>query len=256
MYKLYTTSENQIIAYKYYKSKKKTDITTIFLHGLMSDMESSKAIYFYNYCVAKDISFLAFDNFGQGKSSGEFTEQTARSWLQGIDIVLNHIVAGDVVLIGSSAGAWTALLGAMSYERVKGLICIAPAPDFTEMIRDSLSQEELKTLQQDGLIEINNDGNYPPTPISYKLIEESKKHLLLGLDKIDISCPVHLIHGLQDKIVPHEVSLKLFEKITSGQTVLKLIKDGNHSLSAPPYMQIICNSLEEVLDSGQARGGL
>lgn len=247
MYKLYTTSENQIIAYKYYKSKKKTNITIIFLHGLLSDIESSKATSLYNYCAAKDISFVAFDNFGQGKSSGNFIEQSMESWLNGLDVVLHQIATGDVILIGSSAGAWTALLGSMFYNRVKGLICIAAAPDFTEMIRSSLIQKDLEILDQMGLIEITNDSDYAPIPISHKLIEESKKHLLLNLEKIKISCPVYLIHGMQDKTVPYEVSLKLLEKISSEQIVLKLIKDGDHSLSAPTFMKIIYNSLDEIL---------
>lgn len=49
-------------------------------------------------------------------------------------------------------------------------------------------------------------------PLSYKLIEDAKKHLLLTKNKIDINIPVHLIHGMLDEDVPYEISLKLLKK--------------------------------------------
>jgi pimeloyl-ACP methyl ester carboxylesterase len=270
MYKLYKTSDSQIIAYKRTKIKKKNqslpsglirgsrgtpqtlgssprETTIIFLHGLLSSSEGSKAVALYNHCQEQDIDFLAFDNFGHGKSSGDFKAQTLSDWLSGLEIVLDNIVTNDVILVGSSAGAWTALLGAIKYKRVKGLICIAPAPDFTETIWCGLSEEEREQMKAEGWIGVRGDNCHEPYPISYKLIEESRQHLLLNKDAIAIDCPVHLIHGRQEKDVPHTISLQLLEKIRSEHVVLKLIKDGDHSLSSPTFMRIIIDSLEEML---------
>jgi pimeloyl-ACP methyl ester carboxylesterase len=158
-------------------------------------------------------------------------------------------VTQDVILIGSSAGGWTALLGALHHKKVRGVICIAPAPDFTEDIWNKISEADREIMKNQGWVGVRGDNCHEPYPISYQLIEEAKQHLLLAKDVIQIDCPVHLIHGMKDRDVPHANSLELLEKIRSENVVLKLIKDGDHSLSSPQFMRIIVASLEEMLES-------
>ncbi len=242
MYKFYKASNNQIIAYKHNESKNKTGITIVFLHGLMSNSEGSKALALYDYCARNDIDFISFDNFGHGKSSGDFKDQTIGSWLSGLALILNNVVKQDVILVGSSAGAWTALLGAKFFSGIKGLICIAPAPDFTESILHDLSEEQNKLMQKQGWIYYN--AYY----ISSNLLNDAKAYLLLNDKSIKISCPVHIIHGIKDSVVPYSVSLSLVQKIQSNNAILKLIKEGDHSLSDTYFMDVIINSLKEMIE--------
>lgn len=99
------------------------------------------------------------------------------------------------------------------------------------------------------MLEISGKSCEYKYPISYKLIEDAKKHLLLTRNKIDINIPVHLIHGMLDENVPYDISFKLLDKITSKQVVLKLIKDGHHNLSRKEDLQVITNSLEEIINN-------
>jgi pimeloyl-ACP methyl ester carboxylesterase len=243
MSNIYKINNDQFIAYKHYKSKRKDSPTIVFFHGFMSYMNGNKAGSIYNHCVKNDWSILIFDNLGHGNSSGSMLDQTIGGWVEAALAIINSFDSNDLVLIGSSAGAWIALLVALKKKAlVKGVICIAPAPDFTELIWDSLSIEQQNKLTKSGTIELERYN------IPYSLITEGKNHLLLN-KKIDIHCPVHLIHGLQDEDVPYAISLTLFNKIESEAMVLKAVKNGDHRLSTEANLEIINNSITEIMSS-------
>jgi len=72
-----------------------------------------------------------------------------------------------------------------------------------------------------------------PTPITRKLIEDGRKHLMFN-GEIAAGCPVHILQGMQDPDVPWQQALKLVEHLSGDPVVLTLIKDGDHRLSTPP----------------------
>ena len=67
-------------------------------------------------------------------------------------------------------------------------------------------------------------------------------------EKIDISAPVHLIHGMQDIDVPYNISLRVAAKLKSEKAVIKLIKDANHKLSRKEDLHILFSSIEELIN--------
>lgn len=250
MYKLYHTEKNKFITYNKYKSAKKNLPLVIFLHGLMSDMSGLKASFFENYCKKHHYNYIKFDNFGHGKSSGEFLDQTINCWLMGLQLVLDQIAEQPAIIIGSSMGAWIAMLATLKFpNKVKSLICIAPAIDFTEeLIWQKLSEIEKKQMEEQGWLEITGKNCYDKYPIAYQLILEARNHLLLNLNNINLNIPIHLIHGMQDLDVPYTISTRLAEKITSDRLVIKLIKNGDHRLAREEDLAIISNSLNELIN--------
>jgi uncharacterized protein len=246
-----TLSQERFIAYnKHYNSKNKAPYI-VFSHGLMSNMHGSKALFIEEFCKKNNYNFIRFDNFGCGESSGDFISENISSWLDGLNLVIEKLTNGPVILIGSSAGAWISLLKTINNDQnnIAGLICISAAPDFTEeLIWQNLTSAEKAQLQRKKIIEVkgsnpNCDHSYP---ISYDLIIDGRKNLLLK-DEIKINCPVHLIHGMQDIDVPCSFTTRLAEKITSDQVVIKLIKDGDHRLARAQDLKILSNSIEEVI---------
>jgi pimeloyl-ACP methyl ester carboxylesterase len=241
MQETYKMSDDTFIAYKHYKSKNNLPCV-VFLHGLMSNISATKSVYLQDYCISKDISFLAFDNFGCGNSSGVFQEQTMGIWIDAASKIIQALTQNNAILAGSSAGAWAALELAMTIPNIaKALICIAPAPDFTEDMWRSLSPDEQQHLRSKGQIDIEG------YPMTYRFIKEARQHLLFDKPHINIDCPVHLIHGICDATVPYAVSMKLCDKISASSVSVKLIKDGDHRLSRPQDLKIISNSLEEIM---------
>ncbi|MCC8483437.1 MAG: alpha/beta hydrolase [Rickettsia endosymbiont of Labidopullus appendiculatus] len=248
MEKIYNTENKKFITYNHYKSSKKNMPSVMFLHGLMSHMNGTKAIFLENYCKKQDYNFITFDNFGHGRSSGDFLDETIGSWLMGVELVLNKLIIQPTIIIGSSMGAWLAMLATIKFpSKICGLIALAPAIDFTENIWENLTESQKKQMQQQKWLDVDGRNCNNTYPISYQLILEAKNHLLLNSNSINLKKPVHLIHGMLDVDVPYNISSKLVEKITSDIVVIKLIKDGHHNLSRESDLAIIANSLEEII---------
>ncbi len=249
MNKIYHTTKDKFIVYNACKSNKKNMLYVIFLHGFMSSMDSTKAVYLENYCREHNANFIRFDNFGHGLSSERFLDCTISDWLEGLELVLDYFSGNDFILVGSSMGGWLSLLAAPKYpKQIKGLLCIAPAPDFTEeSIWNHLAPMQKEKIQSQGFLKVSNSNSQNKYPISYNLILDARQHLLLNKEIIEINLPIHLIHGIKDEDVSADVSYKLLQKLDSEQIVLKLIKDGDHRLSRPQDLKVISHSLGELI---------
>ena len=67
------------------------------------------------------------------RARATFAEQTLAGWRDDVLAMIDEVVGGPVVLVGSSMGGWLMLLAARARpERVDALVGIAPAPDFTD----------------------------------------------------------------------------------------------------------------------------
>jgi len=221
---------------------------TVFLSGFKSDMTGAKASALDEFCHARGLGFLRFDYSGHGASSGDFRDGTISGWFADALAAFDRLTEGPQILVGSSMGGWIMLLVALARpERIKGLIGLAPAPDFTEtLIWWNLSDEERTRLLADGKLEQPSEYSEEPYVITKALIEDGRKHLLLN-GRIGVEAPVRLLHGLNDRDVPHAVSLRLQTKLKSENVVLNLIKDGDHRLSRPQDLARLCDTVEELL---------
>jgi len=204
------------------------------LPGFRSDMNGIKATALAGHCRSRDHAFLRFDYFGHGASSGDFRAGTIGRWLEDALAVIDRLTEGPQILVGSSMGGWIALLAALARPgRLKALIGIAPAPDFTEdLIWARLSEAQRRELLERGELAAASAYEADPIPITLRLVEEGRRHLLLR-GPIRLSCPVRLLHGMEDPDVPYQTSLRLVERLTGIEAVVELIEDGDHRLSRP-----------------------
>ena len=202
--------------------------------GFRSDMNGIKATALAGHCRSRDHAFLRFDYFGHGASSGDFRAGTIGRWLEDALAVIDRLTEGPQILVGSSMGGWIALLAALARPgRLKALIGIAPAPDFTEdLIWARLSEAQRRELLERGELAAASAYEADPIPITLRLVEEGRRHLLLR-GPIRLSCPVRLLHGMEDPDVPYQTSLRLVERLTGIEAVVELIEDGDHRLSRP-----------------------
>jgi pimeloyl-ACP methyl ester carboxylesterase len=221
--------------------------TIVFLSGFKSDMTGSKAVALDAFCADKGLGFLRFDYSGHGVSGGDFLEGSISRWTRDTLALIDHLTEGPLVLVGSSMGGWIMLLTALQrHERVKGLIGVAAAPDFTEeLIWASLAEGEKTRLLAEGRLEQPSEYSADPYVITRTLIEDGRRHLLLH-HPVAITVPVRLLHGQADRDVPYQVSLRLAEKLVADDVVVTVIKDGDHRLARPQDLARLCAAVDEL----------
>lgn len=242
-----TTDPNRRLAYRYMPPLKNAP-TVVYLYGFRSDMGGEKILFLKALCQKEGFGFLTFDYSGHGVSSGQFEEGTISQWLDDSLAIIDHLTQARVLLIGSSMGGWLAHLVALQRPHlITGLLGIACAPDFTEdLIWKKFTQTQKREITSQGWTTISTEYNQNGWVITKKLIEDGRKHLLLG-KAIDLSLPIRLVHGLQDASVPASYSHQLLERVSSTDVTLTLIKSGNHRLGRPEDKQIIGDLLLDLV---------
>jgi hypothetical protein len=221
--------------------------TVVWLGGFRSDMAGTKAQALADWALAQGRAYVRFDYFAHGESSGDFAQGTITRWREDALAVLDELVAGPVVLVGSSMGGWIACLVAMARpERVKALALVAPAPDFTE----KLMRPEIPA---DGLAELAATGVWrrpslygDPYPIARTLLEDGARWSILDAE-VPIEAPVRVLQGGEDPDVPWRHALELANAIKSRDLVFTLIKDGDHRLSRPEDIARLVGAVGEVV---------
>ena len=213
----------------------------VFLSGYQSAMSGAKAVALESACKAQSRAYVRFDYSGHGESDGDFEDCVVSDWLADAVAVLDQCTNGPQVLVGSSMGGWIALLTALARpDRVAGLVGIAPAPDFTEdLIWQRASPEIRATLERDGVYFEPTEYDDAPYPITMKLIEDGRNHLLLERP-IPSHCPVRLFHGMRDASVPWTIAARLSDALLTDDVRIFLVKDGDHRLSRDGDVERLC----------------
>lgn len=219
----------------------------VFCGGFMSDMTGSKAVFLEDFCKKRGQAFIRFDYTGHGASSGKFTDGTIGSWTQDALDVIDNLTEGPQILIGSSMGGWVAMLATLARpDRIAGLIGIAAAPDFTEeMYYGTLTDDQKRELDENGIIHMPSDYG-DPYPITEALVKEARRHLLLGGELVDIRCPIRLLHGKEDNVVPWGKSLRISKVVAAKDVEVRFLDSGDHSLSCEEGLKMLAAALTEL----------
>lgn len=200
----------------------------VFLPGYMSDMAGGKATALFDWARAEGRACLLLDYSGCGESPGDFADGTLTRWREEVLALIDALDLREVVLAGSSMGGWLMLLAGLALgDRLKGLIGIAAAPDFTDW---GVAQMDKGLLADGQTIWEDNPYGPEPTPTHPGFWADGQANLQLG-GEIAIDCPVHLLHGQRDGDVPWDISLRLAESLRSAAVQVTLVKDGDHRLS-------------------------
>ncbi|XP_064608333.1 palmitoyl-protein thioesterase ABHD10, mitochondrial-like [Liolophura sinensis] len=216
----------------------------MFCCGYGSDMSGTKALALEDYCRRNNRSFVRFDYTRCGKSDGDFNKSTLGEWKEDALDVLDQVAQGPQVIVGSSMGGWLMLFLAMErQERVKALVGVAAAPDFTRW--RVYSEQVLEDLKTKGVAYYETP--YGTMSISRKFLEESESHWLLNKAVLNITCPVRLLHGMKDDSVPYDISLQVADKVVSENVEVLLRKSGDHRLSTPEDILLLTQTLDKLL---------
>ncbi|HEY5072593.1 MAG TPA: alpha/beta hydrolase [Caulobacteraceae bacterium] len=219
----------------------------LWLGGFRSNMAGTKAVSLAEWAGGKGRAFLRFDYFGHGASDGRFETGTITRWRGDTLAVIDRLTRGPLVLVGSSMGAWLACLASLARpDRIKALVLIAPAADFTEkLLSPGLPREARAAIERDGA------WLHPPAHgeegylISRALLEDGARWSILP-GPAGVEAPVRILHGGADPDVPWSHGLDLAKALTTKDLVFTLVRDGDHRLSRPQDLERLIANIEEV----------
>jgi len=239
-------TENKKI--RYLKIFKKKGTYIVFLHGFMSNLDGKKPKFFLNFSKKNKLGFLALEYSGHGKSSGKFTDGNITKWSKETSILIKRIVKkNDIILIGSSMGAWIALNQILKFKKqIKGFLGIGSAPEFLENLMWKKFSNKMKIeIKKNGIINLKH-GDYE-YPITYQLIKDGKKNRILH-KKINQNLKVIMVHGNKDTSVPIIYSKKILKIFKTNKKKLVIIKNGDHSLSSTKWLRILKRELNLIIN--------
>jgi pimeloyl-ACP methyl ester carboxylesterase len=225
----------------------------LWLGGFRSDMRGGKAERLAAFAAREGRAFIRFDYSGHGESGGRFEQGTISRWRDDAAAVIAcHAPQGPLLLVGSSMGAWIALLLArtlgLEAGRLMGMVLLAPAPDFTtDLMQPRLTQRERDALARDGFFSVPSAYAPEPTIYTRALFEDgAENRVMTGL--IETRCPVAILQGMADPDVPHTHALKLVSHLPLENVTLTLIKDGDHRLSREQDLALLERTVSRMLD--------
>ncbi|MCG6119561.1 MAG: alpha/beta hydrolase [Blastomonas sp.] len=220
--------------------------TLVFLPGYASDMTGTKAMALDGWAQSQGLAMLRFDYAGCGASGGSFEDQGLADWRDDVLALIDTVVSGPVILIGSSMGGWLALLVALARpKRVAGLVGIAAAPDFTMW---GFSQDEKMTILTEGRLEKPSEYGPEPMVTTRKFWQSGEGNRVL-IGEIAIQCPVRLIQGQADADVPWQYALETQKQLHSQDVQLLLIKDGDHRLSRDCDIALLLQTVNNLVEA-------
>ena len=239
-----TTDSGRTLAYENVAGK---GPGIVFLSGLKSDMEGSKAVHLEAWARARGLAFLRFDYSGHGQSSGRFEEGCIGDWAADAAQVISSLTTGKQVLVGSSMGGWISLiLATVLKEKIAGIVGIAAAPDFTEDgFWAGFNDNQRAELAKNGQISL--PSNYDePYIITEHLITDGRDHLVLRRP-LALGFPTRFLQGTDDTSVSLSVAMRIMEHATGSDIRLNVVKGADHRFSTPECLALIEDAIEQVL---------
>jgi 2,6-dihydroxypseudooxynicotine hydrolase len=194
-----------------------------FACGLDSCKEETDA--YEQPFLARGIATLVFDGPGQGEGEYDFAirgdyEVAAKAVLDYIE-TRSDLDAGRIGFAGISLGGYYAPRSAAFDKRIKACLALGGPYDWAESWDGlpGLTQEAFRVRSKSATLE-----------------EARRKAAALTLKGVadKITCPIYIMNGRQDRIVPAKDTERLAREV-KGAVTLQLIDDGNHIANNRAY---------------------
>jgi uncharacterized protein len=213
----------------------------ILCHGMGSNKESDKLALLSQELARRRLLALRFD-FAYAGKSGKFEEITYSGGVEDLQAAFAFMrdrQTRKIAIFGSSMGGTVALLFAAEQPALATVVTIA-APAHPELFTSRL-------LTPAQVEEWRKTGH---TFYHGQRINVSLLHDLENLDvpaaARKISCPVFILHGDQDDVVPVEEAHELYGYLC-GLKKLSIVQGADHRFSDPTLMDRAVHEVVEWL---------
>jgi pimeloyl-ACP methyl ester carboxylesterase len=205
----------------------------VWVHGFGSHRGGEKATAVRAECGRRGWAFAAFDFRAHGDSPGQMHELRASGLLAELAAICGFLGERghtQLGLVGSSMGGFAAAWFARRHpEVVLGVVLLAPAFGFLRRRWERLTPDEREDWRRTGRLQVTND--WVDTEIGYGLVEERDQFRPEDL-AASWTTPALVFHSLADDVVPAADSLDFIRATPYPRVELRLMKDGDHRLTA------------------------
>ena len=216
----------------------------IVCHGMESNKNSEKLVLLSRLLTQRGILTLRFDFRYVGESSGDFADLSYGGEVEDLRAaysLLQHRQAGKIAILGSSMGGTVALMFAAQEPSVAALVTIAAPLHPENFSKRVLTLPQFQQWRDQGFTIYNGQR------LNLTLLDELERINVPELVR-QIHCPVLILHGDADEVVPVEEAYELHSCLTTPKQ-LSILKDADHRLSNPAVMQrAIGDALEWLTD--------
>lgn len=212
-------------------------------------MGGQKAEALEEFCTSLGHSYLRFDYTGCGSSEGEMADGTVGAWKRDVLYVLDELVEGPQILVGSSMGGWLMLLAAIARpDKISALVGISTAADHFVTVYNALPIEMRKEIEEKGQWVVRTKHNEEGSiTFTSEFLVEAEQHCVLQ-SPIPVTCPVRLIHGMKDQDVPWHISMQVAERVLSNDVDVILRKHGQHRMTEKDDIKLIVYTIDDLID--------
>lgn len=194
------TDENTVINALHFKAENPKGVIMYF-HGNAGDLSRWGTIA--EYFVKKDYDVLIMDYRTYGKSSGKLSETAFyRDAEFCYEYLKEQYNESEITLYGRSLGTGIATYLASKYWP-KQLVLETPYYSMVDVAQ----------------------RRYPIFPVKKLMSYEFPTFTFLE----DVACPVTMIHGTNDNVVPLESAIKLYQSVDNEKVSFTIIEGGGHN---------------------------
>ncbi|KIZ06265.1 hypothetical protein MNEG_1691 [Monoraphidium neglectum] len=138
--------------------------------------------------------------------------------------------------------------------RVAALVLVAPAVSLADRLWDRLGEVKQQALLSGGAVNLGSDYVAPGADeVSLAFFEEARAFALPEAPgSLDVRCPVRILHGALDDVVPVEVGQRLVSQLAGDDVVLTVAKDGDHRLSSQRDIGLLMSAVAQLEEALQA----
>ena len=218
------------------------------MHGFLSFKEHLLLTETARIFKENNFTTVSFDATNSlGESEGKMEDGTTTGFLEDLEDIIDWSKTqkwyAQFFLVGHSMGGYCIANYAVSNTNVKGLILFSP-----KVKGDNPKDSEIEELKMKGFVEWESHS----TPgvfkrKGYKYFEDEIKHNLLNTAE-NIKCPVLIISGDEDKVIPVEQQKMLFDKIESKKEI-HILKGGDHNLKGKENSEELYNIINNWIKS-------
>jgi predicted alpha/beta-hydrolase family hydrolase len=212
----------------------------VLCHGMESDKNSEKLVFVGRELARRGILAMRFDFAYVGESTGNFADLTYSGELADLQAAYALVARrhhGRTAILGSSMGGTVALMFAAQEPNVATLVTLAAPVHPEKFPARVLTPAQLQEWRERGFIFYNG--------------KRFNASLLKDLEGIDVPacarkvmCPVLILHGDADAVVPVEEAYELSRCLTYSKRLL-ILEGSDHRLSNPQMMR---RAIAEALD--------